>query len=120
MPRLEAARIIIGYEAVVAVERLSRPVTVFAEIGLERHAGREAVEKRLKSIDEAVESWEISGASDYLVRFVCTDLARYEALTAELLGAADLGISRIVSHIALRSVRRFAGYPSALLKPRRD
>jgi DNA-binding Lrp family transcriptional regulator len=118
--RLESAGIITGYQATVAVERLSRPVVVFAEIGLDRHAGREAVEKQLKAIDEAVESWEISGESDYLVRFVCADLARYEALTAELLGARALGISRIVSHIALRPVRRFAGFPSVLLKPRPD
>jgi DNA-binding Lrp family transcriptional regulator len=118
--RLEAGGIIAGYQAQVSVERLSKPVVVFAEIWLERQAGREAVEKRLKAIDEAVESWEISGASDYLVRFVCADLARYEELTAELLGDGALGISRVVSHIVLRPVRRFAGFPTALLKARRD
>lgn len=118
--RLEGGGIISGYQAQVAVERLSKPVIVFAEIWLERHAGSDAVEKRLKAIDEAVESWEISGASDYLVRFVCADLARYEELTAELLGDGALGVSRIVSHIALRPVRRFAGFPAALLTPRRD
>jgi DNA-binding Lrp family transcriptional regulator len=118
--RLEAGGIIAGYQAQVAVERLSKPVLVFAEIWLERHAGRDAVEKRLKSIDEAVESWEISGASDYLVRFVCADLAGYEELTAELLGDPGLGVSRIVSRIVLRPVRRFGGFPAALLKPRRD
>ena len=118
--RLKSGGVIAGFQAVVAVERLSRPVTVFAEIGLERQASREAVEKHLKAIDEAVESWEISGASDYIVRFVCADLSRYEALTAELLGASALGIRRIVSHIALRPVRRFTGYPASLLKPRAD
>jgi Lrp/AsnC family transcriptional regulator, regulator of ectoine-degradation genes len=118
--RLQGAGIIAGFQAVIAVERLSRPVTVFAEIGLERQASREAVEKHLKAIDEAIESWEISGASDYIVRFVCADLSRYEALTAELLGASALGIRRIVSHIALRPVRRFNGYPTSLLKPRAD
>lgn len=118
--RLEGAGIIAGYQAVIAVERLSRPITVFAEIGLEDQAGREATEKQLNAIDEAVESWEISGTSDYLVRFVCADLARYEALTADLLGTPALGIRRIVSHIALRPVRRFDGYPVALLKPRRE
>jgi DNA-binding Lrp family transcriptional regulator len=118
--RLESAGIIADYEAVIAVERLSRPVTVFAEIALERQAGQQAIEKRLKTIDEAVESWEISGTSDYMVRFVCADLARYESLTADLLDTSSLGIRRIVSHIALRPVRRFAGYPAALLKPRAD
>ena len=51
---------------------------------------------------------------------MCTDIARYEALSSALLEDAELGIARIVSHIALRPVRRFAGYPVALLVQQRD
>ena len=43
---------------------------------------------------------------------MCADLAVYEALTARLI--AELGVARIVSHVALRPVRRFAGYPESL------
>ena len=48
------------------------------------------------------------------------DLAAYETLTTRLIDDPILGISRIVSHVALRPVRRFAGYPESLLshKPR--
>jgi hypothetical protein len=42
---------------------------------------------------------------------VCGDLARYETLTSDLIDDTDIGVARIVSHIALRPVRRFAGYP---------
>lgn len=116
--RLEAAEIIAGYRAVLEPERLGRPVTVFAEIALQSHAQHERFERRLAALDEVVECWEVSGTFDYLARFVCPDLAGYEALTAALIDDQALGIARIVSHIALRPVRRFAGYPVALLANR--
>jgi DNA-binding Lrp family transcriptional regulator len=116
--RLEAAGIIVGYQAVLGLERLSRPITVFAEIALEKHGRRDWFERRLAGIEEVVECWEVSGDFDYLARFVCSDLARYEALTADLIDDPELGVARIVSQIVLRQVRRFAGYPSSILKPR--
>src|SRR5215472_5199429 len=59
--RLEAAGVICGYQAVIELGRLSRPVNVFAEIILERQANRGRFEKRLAAIDEVVECWEVSG-----------------------------------------------------------
>ena len=113
--RLEAGRLIIGYQAIIDVERLSRPVTVFAEIALEKHGKRDRFERRLGAIEEVVECWEVSGAFDYVARFVCADLATYQALTAALIDDSALGVARIVSHVALRPVRRFSGYPESLL-----
>src|SRR6516165_8302495 len=71
--RLEASGVIAGYQAVVELGRLSRPVNV------------------------------------------CADLAAYEELTSALIDDENLGVARIVSHVALRPVRRFTGYPDALL-----
>lgn len=113
--RLEAAGVIIGYRAVLAPERLAKPVIVFAEIVLQSHAQHDRFERRLAGIEEIVECWEVSGAFDYILRFVCPDLAAYEALTAALIDDPALGVARVVSHVALRPVRRFAGYPVALL-----
>lgn len=113
--RLDAAGIIAGYQAVIAIERLSKPVTIFTEIALERQARQDRLEKYLSGIEEVVECWEVTGDLDYLVRFVCSDLARYETLTTDMIDDADLGVARVVSHIALRPVRRFAGYPASLL-----
>jgi DNA-binding Lrp family transcriptional regulator len=117
--RLQAAGIIVAFQAVIDLDRVARPVTVFTELTLTRQARQDRIEARLKAIEEAAESWEITGASDYLVRFVCEDLSRYEALTNEILRDRRLGIARIVSHIVLRPVSRFAGYPASLLKPAR-
>ncbi|HUB96150.1 MAG TPA: Lrp/AsnC family transcriptional regulator [Stellaceae bacterium] len=116
--RLEASGIILGYQATIDIEQISRPITVISEIALESQARRDQVERRLRQIDELVECWEVSGAFDYVARIVCADLARYETLTAGLLNESVLGVGRIVSHVVLRPVRRFSGYPAALLAPR--
>jgi DNA-binding Lrp family transcriptional regulator len=115
--RLEAAGIIAGYRAVIAIERLSKPVTIFAEIALEKLGRQDRLEKRLRAIDEMVECWEVSGDLDYLARFVCSDVARYEALTTGLIDDPELGVRRITSHIALRPVCTFAGLPVSLFSP---
>ncbi len=115
--RLIAAGIVTGFNAAIDIDRLSRPVTVISEIALDSGARRDQVERRLRSIDEIVECWEVSGAFDYVARIVCADLGRYEELTSELLDGG-IGVGRIVSHVVLRAVRRFAGYPAALLGPR--
>ena len=76
--RLEAAGIIAGYQAIVEITKLARPVNVFAEIFMEKQANRGRFEKRLAGIGEVVECWEVSGNVDYVARFVCADLAAYE------------------------------------------
>lgn len=113
--RLEAAGIISGYQAVIELRELTRPVNVFVEIVLEKQANRRRFEKRLMALDEVVECWEVSGNLDYVARVVCADMVAYEELTAALLDDDGLGVARIVSHVALRPVRRFAGYPESLL-----
>jgi DNA-binding Lrp family transcriptional regulator len=114
--RLEDAGIISGYQAVIELRELIRPVNVFVEIVLEKQANRRRFEKRLGTLDEVVECWEVSGNVDYVARFVCADMVAYEELTAVLIDDDTLGVARIVSHVALRPVRRFAGYPESLLK----
>jgi DNA-binding Lrp family transcriptional regulator len=113
--RLEAAGVIAGYQAMVELGRLSRPINVFAEIILEKHAQQRRFERRLVALEEVVECWEVSGTVDYVARFVCRDLAAYQELTTALIEDASLGIARIVSHVALRPVRKFGGYPESLL-----
>jgi DNA-binding Lrp family transcriptional regulator len=113
--RLEAAKVIIGYQAVIDIAHLSRPINVFAEIILDRQARQAGFERRLARIDNVVECWEVGGTVDYIARFVCPDLALYEALTARLIEDSSLGVARIISHVALRPIRRFAGYPESLL-----
>ncbi|MCH2996973.1 Lrp/AsnC ligand binding domain-containing protein, partial [Listeria monocytogenes] len=80
------------------------PVTIFAEIAMEKLGRQDRLEKRLRSIEEVVECWEISGDLDYLARFVCRDVTRYQALTNSLIDDPELGVRRITSHIAMRPI----------------
>jgi DNA-binding Lrp family transcriptional regulator len=114
--RLESSRVIAGYQAVIDLGHLSRPVNVFAEVILEKQAQHQRFERRLAALEEVVECWEVSGTVDYVARFVCRDLAAYQELTSALIEDPSLGIARIVSHVVLRPVRRFAGYPESLLR----
>ena len=116
--RLEQSGIISGYQAQIELAQLSRPVNVFAEIILEKQAKQGRFEQRLTKIDEVVECWEVSGTVDYLARFVCADLATYQALTTNLIDDTNLGVARIISHVALRPIRRFGGYPDSVLAKR--
>ena len=118
--RLESAGIISGYRAEIELDQLSRPVTVFAEIALEKHANHLLFERRIAAVQEIVESWELTGTVDYLARCVCADLTAYQDLTKRLVDDPQLGISRIVSHVVLRPARRFAGYPSGLFSRTAD
>jgi DNA-binding Lrp family transcriptional regulator len=118
--RLEASGVIRGYQAQIELGKLSRPVNVFAEIVLEKQAKQAQLERRLAAIEEVVECWQVSGTVDYLARFVCADLSAYEALTTRLIDDPKLGVARIVSHVALRPIRRFGGYPESLLFRKQD
>src|SRR4051794_35908341 len=100
--RLEASGVIRGYRAVIELGKLSRPVNVFAEIVLDKHVQQAQFEQRLAAIENIVECWQVSGDTDYLARFVCTDLAAYEELTTRLIDDEKLGVARIISHVALR------------------
>jgi DNA-binding Lrp family transcriptional regulator len=113
--KLEAVGVIAGYQATIDIAKISRPINVFAEIALERQANQSRFERRLMAIEEVVECWEVSGAVDYLARVVCADLGTYAALTSRLIDDSNIGVARIVSHVALRPVRRFGGYPTSLL-----
>lgn len=112
--RLEAAGIITGYRAEVELAQLSKPINVFAEVVLEKQAQQGQFERRIAEIEEIVECWEVSGTVDYIARFVCADLADYQALTNKMIDDSSLGIARIVSHVALRAIRPFSGYPVSL------
>src|ERR1700745_255770 len=103
--RLEAAGVIAGYQAVIELAKIARPVTVFAEITLEKQANQGRFEQRLAAIDEIVACWEVSGAVDYVARFVCTDLAAYQAATTALIEDPHLGVARVLSHVVLRAVK---------------
>lgn len=103
--RLETAGIIRGYAAVLAADRLGLPVSVFAAVTLDSQSKAHIArfEARIEALPEAVECHVVSGATDYLVKFVCPDIARYNAINEQLLADDTLGIKQIVSRFLLKT-----------------
>lgn len=111
--RLEDAGFISRYMAVIDVEKLYAPVSIMAQITLGHQSkGQQAkVEDHLNKMDAIVALDEVSGDCDYVARFVTATIADYQQLTAALLEDSELGIERIVSHVVMRSIKDFAGFP---------
>lgn len=111
--RLESEGYITGYRAVLKPELLGRPLTVFALVALERHGrqGLKAFEAHLTSLPEVTECVELSGQWDYLIRFMARDIESYQTLTESLIENPELGVSQIMSHVAMRTVLPFQGIP---------
>ncbi len=102
-----------GYMALLEPAKLGDWVTVFAQVTLDSHGNQrqKAFEERVAASPEIVECAEVGGQFDYMMRVVCPSLSRYQDLTAALIEDESLGVSEIKSHIVMRDIRRFEGYP---------
>jgi len=115
--RLEAAGLISGYRAVIEIGQLPDLVHAFAEITLKSQSTQAlaSFERHVANCAELVECFLVGGQFDYLAQMVCADLERYNALTTDWLDNPSVGVARITSRFVMKPVRRFAGYPLALL-----
>ncbi len=110
--RLEAAGLIEGYHARVAIEAVRPTVVIFAEVTLTRHhpadfAGFEAF---VLSVPEIVEAAQVSGAVDYLLKVVVGDMRAWRELSDRILNS-DLGVGKISSHVMMKAAKAFQAYP---------
>src|SRR5260221_5374199 len=67
--RLEASGVIAGYQALVELGRLARPVNIFAEIILVRQVNRGLFAKPLAALDEGVLSYVRNCTVHSIARF---------------------------------------------------
>ncbi len=69
-------------------------------------------EDAVQDVDDVLEADRLFGAPDYLLRVAVRDAAAYEALYTTTLSALP-GITRAVSQIAMKSVKRTPAIPIA-------
>ena len=103
---LEERGIIKGYAALIDEAQLGFGVSVFVSVQLDRQVDRalETFERAVKSFDEVVDCWLMTGNRDYLLRVATRDLADFETfLTGRLTRVA--GVANIESSIPLRRVK---------------
>ena len=110
--RLEKAGLILGYRAEIALERVRSTVTIFAEVTLTQHhpADFARFERFIDAAPEVVESAQVSGPYDYLMRVVVGDMIGWRELSDRIL-TSDLGVGKISSHVLMKVAKGFAPPP---------
>jgi Lrp/AsnC family transcriptional regulator, regulator of ectoine-degradation genes len=106
MKRLEAAGLIRGYRADVALARLAPHVVVFVMVELERHRPEtfQAFEQVVARHDEIVAAWAIGGGFDFLVQVVTRDIDSYQRLIDALL-ASPIGLRRYFTYVVTKDIK---------------
>jgi Lrp/AsnC family transcriptional regulator of ectoine degradation len=109
--RLEKAGVIRRYLAELDLGRLRSYLLVWAEVTLVQHGTEEfrRFDKAMSDLPEVVETYQVNGAFDYLIRVACRDINHYREVN-DRLSAAGLGIARIQSHIVMSRPKAFSGY----------
>jgi DNA-binding Lrp family transcriptional regulator len=109
---LEQRGVITGYTALVDQRAYGLPLTVFVRITLERHSEEivRGFERRVAEIEEILDCYLMTGATDYLLRVVMADLDAYEAFVRTRLHAIP-GIAAIDTSFAYGLVKRGHVYP---------
>lgn len=109
--RLESARVIEGYGALLNHAKLGKPDTVFIEITLhnQTEAALDAFERAVAASPDILECHLMAGDYDYLLRVAVADSADCERLHRKQL-AAFPHVARIRSHFTLRRVSHRIGF----------
>lgn len=102
---LEDAGVIRGYRALLDRAAVGLGMTVFVEITIARHStvAADVLQHRLEALPGCVSCHLISGASDFLVEMVVSDMETYERIiTKHLLVGTE--IASIRSNFSMRHV----------------
>jgi Lrp/AsnC family leucine-responsive transcriptional regulator len=105
--RLEQARVIEGYVALLNQEALGLPDTVLVEIMMEKHdeAALGRFEQAVQDMPEVLECHLTTGEYDYLIKAAVSGTAGYEALLREKLYRLP-GVRHTRTAFALRCLKR--------------
>jgi DNA-binding Lrp family transcriptional regulator len=103
--RLEKSGYIIGYGAQIQMQKLADTLTVFTEVTLADHRAADFArfEARIRSLDEVVECYLVSGGYDYLLKFMTRNIQHYQD-TIEYLLSLGIGITKYFSYVVIKQV----------------
>jgi len=114
--RLESDGVLKRYVTEIDLDRLAPHVEAFTEVTLENHSPDDfkSFNAAIASVAEVTDSYKISGAYDYLLKFVCTDVKTYNTVSEDLI-TSDVGIAKMNTLIILERTKEFSGFPLDLL-----
>lgn len=111
--RLEKSGVILGYSVDVDSQAYGLPVTVFVRVKLEKHSEDVVVrfEDHIRKAANVLECYVMTGSSDYLLKVVIEDLARYEDFVRQYLHPIG-SIASIDTSFAYGVIKKTAVFPS--------
>ena len=114
--RLEADGVLKRYVTEIDLNRLAPHVEAFTEVTLENHSPTDFknFDAAIDAVAEVTDSYKISGAYDYLLKFVCTDVKSYNTVSENLI-TSGIGIAKVNTLIILDRTKEFSGFPLNLL-----
>lgn len=114
--RLEAAGLITGYRAEIALKKLGPHVVVFvlAELEAHRTADFQRFERTIEGTEEVIDCWAIGGGFDYLLRVVTVDIDSYQRLIDGLL-EGHVGLKRYFTYVVTKDVKSGGAPPFDLV-----
>ena len=110
--RLEKAKIIRDYVALLDPKKVDRPTTVFVEITLSGQADEvlDAFERAVAKVPDVLECHLMAGTADYLLKVVAGDTEDFARIHRRYLATLP-GVAQMQSSFALRTVRQTTALP---------
>ena len=101
---LERSGIILGYRAVLDHTRMGVGFVAYATVGLREFtkASQEAFERTMDRAPEVLESHNITGSVEYLLRIEVADMAAYKAFHTDVLGTLPQ-VNAITTYVVIGS-----------------
>jgi Lrp/AsnC family leucine-responsive transcriptional regulator len=89
--KLESAKIITGYHAIVDESALGIGIKAFIQLSLGRQAGNfiNDFKQRVDSIDEIVDCYQVTGNCDFLLKIEVADIPAFENLISNKLSKIE-------------------------------
>lgn len=105
--RLEEARVVSGYAALLDAHAIGLGVTAYAQIILDRHDKQRPAqfEREVAALPEVVECFAVTGEADYVLRIVSPDLTAFSDLMTKRLLTLP-GVVQVKTNIALSKVKQ--------------
>lgn len=114
--KLQAAGVIEGTYARIALKKLGAHVQVFVTVELSDHtaAAFRRFEGAMAGYDEVMGCWALGGGFDYLLQVVTRDIDAYQRLIDDML-EARIGLARYFTYVVTKTVKHSAAPPFAAL-----
>lgn len=118
LQRLIADGWINDFQGRLNIEKISSPVQCIATICLSNHNPESfnILEQKISDMPQVLDAYTVSGACDFVVRFACTQMTEYMALTEALIQNCPY-INNISTHVVMRQSKYFNGFPLRELLP---